>query len=124
MRNGKMFADLMNYQEKSFWEEHREIQFDTLYAHQEYEIFAVCDGTGTESTADSLWIYRFVNGSDEESQAYVSRLKEAAFYETGIEPDGKPLLLLVTCSYQEVDWRMIVAVQQIKELLIKNNKLS
>ena len=112
MRNGNMFSDLMKYREKEFWESHRFFRFDTLYERQEYEIFAVCYGTGTESADDSLWIYRFINGSDEEYQAYVSRLKETAFYETGIEPDGNPLLLLVTCSYQEADGRFIVAAQQ------------
>ena len=109
-----MFSDLMKYREKEFWETHRFLRFDTLYERQEYEIFAVCYGTGTESADDSLWIYYFLNGSDEEYQAYVSRLKEAAFYETGIEPDGKHLLLLVTCSYQEADGRLIVAAQQTK----------
>ena len=112
MRNGSMFSDLLKYREREFWETHRFLRFDTLYERQEYEIFAVCYGTGTESAEDSLWIYRFVNGSDEEYRAYVSRLKETAFYETGIEPDGNPLLLLVTCSYQEADGRFIVAAQQ------------
>ncbi len=112
MRNGSMFSDLMKYRGREFWETHRLLRFDTLYERQEYEIFAVCYGTGTESADDSLWIYRFINGSDEEYQAYVSRLKETAFYETGIEPDGNPLLLLVTCSYQEADGRFIVAAQQ------------
>ena len=40
---------------------------------------------------------------------YIQLLKEEALYETGIWPDRAPLLLLITCSYQEMDGRFFVA---------------
>ena len=41
MRSGTMFSDLMKYRDNSFWDNHRTIQFDTLYEKRKYEIFAV-----------------------------------------------------------------------------------
>ena len=41
MRNGTMFADLLKYQKKPFWEAHQVIQVDNLYEHREYRVFSV-----------------------------------------------------------------------------------
>ena len=43
------------------------------------------------------------------AEEYIQLLKEEALYETGIWPDRAPLLLLITCSYQEMDGRFFVA---------------
>ena len=41
MKNGSMFADLCNYTDKNFYEEHKTIQFDTLSSLGQYEVVAV-----------------------------------------------------------------------------------
>ena len=41
IKGGKMFGALEDYKSKSFYEEHKTIQFDTLTEQAEYEIVAV-----------------------------------------------------------------------------------
>ena len=41
MSNGTMFADLHNYKDRAFYDEHNIIYFDTLTEYHTYEIFAV-----------------------------------------------------------------------------------
>lgn len=41
MNDGAMFAGLMKYADKSFWEKHKTIAFDTLTQQQNYEVIAV-----------------------------------------------------------------------------------
>ncbi len=41
IKGGKMFGALENYKSKSFYEKHKNIQFDTLTEQAEYEIVAV-----------------------------------------------------------------------------------
>ena len=41
MNDGSMFTGLMKYRNKSFWEEHKDITFDTLTDRHQYEVIAV-----------------------------------------------------------------------------------
>ena len=103
MRNGTMFSDLMKYRDNSFWDNHRTIQFDTLYEKRKYEIFAVGYAPSASEAEQYMRFYSFTGSSG--YQEYIQLLKEEALYETGIWPDRAPLLLLITCSYQEMDGR-------------------
>ncbi len=38
MKNGTMFASLADYEDKSFYDAHKNIMYDTLYDKGEYEI--------------------------------------------------------------------------------------
>ena len=107
MRNGTMFSDLMKYRDDLFWDNHRMIQFDTLYEKGEYEIFAAGYAPSASEAEQYMRFYSFTGGSG--YQEFIQLLKEEALYETGIWPEGAPLLLLITCSYQETDGRFFVA---------------
>ena len=112
MRNGTMFADLIHYQSQDFWQKHPKIRFDTCYEHQEYEIFAA--GYSKGDWADPQGgVYRFIDGDSASYEEYVQLLRQESFYDTGIVPGGEPLLVLVTCSYQEEDGRLWVAGRKI-----------
>ena len=41
MNDGSMFAGLMKFKDKSFWEKHKTVSFDTLTDRQTYEVLAV-----------------------------------------------------------------------------------
>ena len=40
MKNGSMFATLLSYADRAYWEEHPIIRFDTLAASGEYKVLA------------------------------------------------------------------------------------
>lgn len=95
MRSGTMFADLLKYRKKEYWNEHPIIELDTLYEHRKYEIIDVFNANA------KAW---------SEPDEMLCQLANPGVYKTNkmIVPDGQ-LLLLVTCSYQEKDGRFVVA---------------
>ena len=88
-----MFSSLKKYKKKSFWEEHRTIRFDTIYADGTYEIFAVAViENGTFNYRQS----NFLGKSDFEN--YLNGLMELSLYDTGVTvTDGDRIITLSTC---------------------------
>lgn len=88
MNDGSMFANLMKYTKKSFWEKHKTITFDTLNKHSEYEVFATFKTTAYGDDSTSFKYYRFVEAKDEqEFNSFIDKCKELALYDTGITPN-------------------------------------
>lgn len=110
MKNGSMFADLLEYGKQSYWEEHPTIQFDTLYETRVYEIAAVAK-TGNID----LLPFGFVDASEEEFEKAAAAMKENALYDTGVEMSyGEDFLTLATCDYSVDNGRMVVMARRIE----------
>lgn len=108
MNDGSMFASLLNYEKKSYWEAHPKVRFDTLTQRRTYEIFAVIRTTATLD--EGFPYHRF---SDAESEAdfdlFVAECKALSLYDTGIIPEyGDKLLCLSTCEYSRQNGRFVV----------------
>lgn len=108
MNDGSMFAALVNYEKRSFWEEHSEIRFDTLMEHRTYEIFAVFRTTA--SVGQGFPYHRFTDAANaNEFDTYVADCKALSIYDTGIIPVyGDQLICLSTCEYTRENGRFVV----------------
>lgn len=117
MADGTMFGGLMKYKKKSYYKEHKYIQFDTLYEEGEYEIFAVFKSKVYNNVDDVFKYYNFINAeSEEEFNEYVKNVKEMSLYDTGVTPVyGDELLALSTCEYSQENGRLVVAARKIKK---------
>ena len=113
IKGGKMFGSLDKFTSKSFYDKHRIIQFNTLTEQREYQIIAVFK-TITYS-ASGFRYYDFVNAEDEaDFNAYVSRCKELALYDTGVTAKyGDRLLTLSTCKRFAENGRLVVVAKKI-----------
>ncbi|MFR5631481.1 MAG: class B sortase [Monoglobales bacterium] len=109
LKNGMMFHDLINYSKREYWKSHPTILYDTLYEHQEYEIFAAGYAVDQNLQQEGFQLLSISDGNTAAYHNYISELKKEALYDTGITPDGESLLLLMTCSYQTNDGRFFVA---------------
>lgn len=115
MKDGSMFADLDKFTDKSFWENHKMITFNTLTQRQTYEIIAVFKvATGTGSASEFKY-YSFTDASSqEEFEDYISQAKGKALYDTGITAEyGDNLLTLSTCEYSNYNGRLVVVAKKI-----------
>ena len=113
MKDGSMFAGLLKYKTKSYWETHKYIHYDTLYEYHTYEIFAVF-----KTSADigkGYPYHRFENAAtQEEFDNFVSSVKGLSFYDTGITPTfGDKLIALSTCEYTLNNGRFVVVARRI-----------
>ncbi|MCD7998768.1 MAG: class B sortase [Clostridiales bacterium] len=110
MKNGSMFADLLNYKKQSYWENHKTIQFDTLYETRIYEITAVASGNDL-----SVFPYGFTGASQEEAETAIASMKEHALYDTGVDMKfGNDFLTLSTCDYSDTDGRVVVMAKRVE----------
>ena len=115
MKNETMFGTLPNYAEKDYWEEHRIINFDTVYEHGEYEVIAAFFGVVLAEDEPGFRYYRYKDLTDPEIfEEYMDQLKTVAVYDTGITAEyGDELITLSTCSYHTTDGRFVVVAKKI-----------
>ena len=107
-----MFGVLESYKDKSFYEEHKTIQFDTLTEQAEYEIIAVFKTVAYSS--EGYRYYDFVDAENEdEFNAYVGKCRELALYDTGVTAEyGDRLITLSTCEYSAQNGRLVVVAKK------------
>ncbi len=111
MQDGTMFADLHDYKSWSFYKEHSIIDFDTIYEKHTYEIFAVFL---TTATTDGFAYHQFVDGTEEDFNAYVAKCKELSIYNTGVNVSyGDKLITLSTCEHAFDEGRLAVVAKRI-----------
>ncbi|MDD6483390.1 MAG: class B sortase [Clostridiales bacterium] len=114
MRSGAMFAALTKYKSREYYEQHPNINFDTLYEEGVYEIFAVF--TTVVGSKDELYYTEFIDAqTPEEFEAFINSVKSRAYYDTGKTAHfGDRLLTLSTCSYNEKNERTVVVARRIR----------
>ena len=112
MRDGSMFNNLLNYEQQSYYEDHRYIQFSTLTQRHTYEILAVFK---TPATQSGYPYYLFVEAQDAAAfDTYVADCKEMSLYDTGVQAVyGDKLITLSTCEYSRENGRMVVVAKRI-----------
>ena len=110
-----MFADLMKYESKDFYENHKTIHFNSITDKVDYEIVAVFKTVAY--SPEGFRYYDFVNAeSAEDFDSYITKCKELALYDTGVTAEyGDKLITLSTCEYSRKNGRMVVVAKQITE---------
>lgn len=117
MKDGAMFGELDEYRDKSFYEEHPFINFDTLYEERTYEIMAVFLSRVYKEDEDVFKYYQFYQAdSEEEFLAFYENIMDRTLYETGVTAEfGDTFLMLSTCAYHEENGRLVVVAKRRNE---------
>ena len=117
MRNGTMFKAIMNYEKKEFYEEHKIIEFDTLYEKGEYEVFSAFRDRIYNSTDTNYKFYYFIDSETKEDFDYnIENLCSKSLYDTGVVPEyGDDIIMLVTCAYHTNEGRFVVCARKSKD---------
>lgn len=93
MRNKTMFGQLVNYLDKSFFDAHQTISFDSMVLSYDVKIFAVY-----ETTTDNDYIQTEFN-NQEAFQSYLAKAQADSLYQTevAVNSDSR-ILTLSTCD--------------------------
>ncbi len=112
MKNGSMFAALTDYEDKAFYEQHKDITYDTIYDRGKYEIIGAFR-TKVDSKEEFKY-YEYANIETEERFGeYLENVKKHSFYDTGVEAGyGDRLLTLSTCAYHTSNERFVVVAKK------------
>ena len=113
MQDGSMFADIMDYQHKDFYEKHKYLTFDTLTEHHTYEVIA-CFKT-TASVGKGFKYHSYVDfGSEAKFEEFMRMVKGYDFFDTGVTAAyGDKLICLSTCEYTLTNGRLVVVAKRI-----------
>ena len=117
MPNGSMFRGLLKFEEKTYWQKHPTITFNTIYEENEYEIVAAFyDRLYLETETDVFKFYYFIDPETEEEFNYgIDQIRSKALYDTGVEVSyGDKLITLVTCAYHTTHGRFVVLARQMQ----------
>lgn len=102
--NGKMFSNLMKYEDQDWYREHTCILIQTSEEIQIYEVYSCY------RTADNSETYTFgLETGTEAYRDYLERSVKLSLYSTGIEPaDTDQILTLSTCTNESEEERFVV----------------
>jgi len=122
MANLSMFGQLKYYRTrgKAFYEEHKYIQFDTLYEHHTYEIIAVFATSGTYGVGYPYHLFDDA-ATEEEFNEFVNAIKGGdsrvtTYYKIDATAEyGDKLITLSTCAKNIgiEDGRFVVVAKRI-----------
>lgn len=114
MNNGSMFHAIVNYDSKTFWQQHPTITYSTLYEQKEYEILAAFYDRVYYSHEDCFKFYQFIDPEDETAfDEGIAYFKEHSLYDTGVTATyGDKLITLVTCAYHVDNGRFVVVAKE------------
>lgn len=115
MRSGRMFGQLNKYSSHSFYEDHKYIQFDTIYEKGTYEVMYVFRSKIYEESEIVFKYYQFIDAASElEFNSYMREMAAMSLYDTGVTAEyGDELLTLSTCDYYTDDGRFVVVAKRI-----------
>ncbi len=113
MRDGSMFAHLLDYEDEDFFRENPTISFDTNYKRGTYAIFAVFS-TKVGSSNEFEYYSKTMFDDKADFDAYVKQALDRSYYETYVDVIyGDKLITLSTCSYHRSNERTVVMAKKI-----------
>ncbi len=124
MKSGKMFGDLDQYEQESYYEEHKYINFDTIYEKGLYEVMYVFRSRVYSEAEVVFKYYQFIDAlSEVEFNSYMDEMAAISLYDTGVTAEyGDRLLTLSTCDYQEKNGRFVVVARKVTAKEYENGK--
>lgn len=115
-KSGTMFATLWKYEDKDFFEEHKNIILHTEEKQRNYEVIAVFRSQVYRKKDTVFKFYKFFEAnSQEEFDDFYNNIKKLSFYDTGVTAEyGDNFLTLSTCAYHVENGRFVVVAKEVE----------
>lgn len=112
--SGAMFGHLPEYEDFSFYEEHKNIILYTKELQRNYEIIAVFRSQVYKKTDQVFKYYKFFQAdTQEEFDDFYQNIKDMSLYDTGVSAEfGDHFLTLSTCVYHVERGRLVVVAKE------------
>lgn len=116
MKSGAMFGNLTDYENKDFFDNHKEVILHTRESQKNYEIIAVFRSQVYKKTDDVFKFYKFFQANtQEEFDNFYNNIKALSIYDTGITATyGDNFITLSTCVYHVQNGRFVVIAKEVK----------
>ncbi|MBQ9142555.1 MAG: sortase [Lachnospiraceae bacterium] len=116
MKSGAMFGDLTEYEDKDYYEEHKQIVLHTRECQRNYEIIAVFRSQVFKKTDTVFKFYKFFQADTEaEFNDFYENIKKLSLYDTGVTAEfGDNFITLSTCVYHVTNGRFVVVAKEVE----------
>ena len=116
MKDGSMFAGLMEYRHENFMRNHKYIYVTLENSKKTYKVFAAYE------CGDSVDFRAFTANTEKERSAFIKRVSNSSIFNTNADATYKDrLLTLVTCTGGERDKYFVVHAILVEEQNYMNN---
>ncbi len=116
MKSGAMFGNLTDYEDESYFEEHRRIILYTEECQRNYEVVAVFRSQVYKKTDNVFKFYKFFQAdTQEEFDDFYKNIKKLSMYDTGVTAEfGDHFITLSTCVYHVTNGRFVVVAKEVE----------
>ena len=115
-RTGTMFTCLHKYEDKDFYEDHKQIILHTEEKQRNYEVIAVFRSQVYKKKDKVFKFYKFFEAnSQEEFDDFYNNIKKLSIYDTGVTAEfGDNFITLSTCAYHVENGRFVVVAKEVE----------
>jgi len=116
MRSGAMFGNLTDYEDKDYYEHHKQIVLYTEECQRNYEVIAVFRSQVYKKSDQVFKFYKFFQAdTQEEFDDFYNNIKKLSLYDTGVTAEfGDHFLTLSTCVYHVEQGRFVVVAKEVE----------
>jgi len=116
MKSGAMFGRLRDYENASYYEEHKSILLYTDGLLRNYEIISVFRSQVYKTTDQVFKYYKFFQAdTEEEFDDFYQNIKALSMYDTNVTAEfGDHFLTLSTCAYHVDQGRLVVVAKEVE----------
>jgi sortase B len=116
MKSGAMFGHLKDYENKDFFEEHKDIVLYTDGLQRNYQVIAVFRSQVFKKSDKVFKYYNFFQANtQEEFDDFYQNIKALSLYDTGVSAEfGDHFLTLSTCTYHVEQGRFVVVAKEVE----------
>ncbi len=115
-RTGTMFTCLHKYEDKDFYENHKQIILYTEEKQKNYEVIAVFRSQVYKKSDNVFKFYKFFQANtQEEFDDFYNNIKKLSIYDTGVTAEfGDNFITLSTCAYHVENGRFVVVAKEVE----------
>ena len=116
MKSGAMFGNLTDYEQESFYQEHKDIILYTEECQRNYEVIAVFRSQVFKKSDNVFKFYKFFQAdTQEEFDDFYDNIKKMSIYDTGVTAVfGDHFITLSTCVYHVETGRFVVVAKEVE----------
>lgn len=117
MKSGAMFGRLTDYEQESFYQDHKELILYTEECRRNYEVIAVFRSQVFRKTDTVFKFYNFFQAdTQEEFDDFYNNIKGMSIYDTGVTAEfGDHFITLSTCVYHVENGRFVVVAKEVEK---------
>lgn len=116
MNDGRMFADLMNYQYLDFYKENPAFTFNTIYEKAKWKIISIYKTNTLESQGEFFNYLRGTFETESDFMNYIYQIRARSIIDCPVDVnEDDTLITLSTCCYDFDQFRFVVVARRVRE---------